>query len=66
MANKNGLPPKIEPMSRALRPGVQDSTSPARPKTPTFDLGTLKGPKDIGSSTPPKMPKMPRGFGRGR
>ena len=81
MANKSGLPPKMQPMSRALRPGVQETTNPTRSKTPAFDLGSLKGPATgsnsstgkkpparIGKGVPDAMtkPKVPRGFGRGR
>jgi hypothetical protein len=43
----------MQPMSRALRPGVQDT---AAPKKPSFDLGTMKGPK-APSMAPPKMGK---------
>jgi len=46
-------PGAMQPMSRALRPGVQDN---AAPKKPSFDLGTIKGPKTP-SMTAPKIGK---------
>jgi hypothetical protein len=71
----------MQPMSRALRPGVTETTNPTRSKSPAFDLGSLKGPSTgpktstgkkpparIGKGVPDSVarPKVPRGFGRGR
>ena len=50
-------PGGMQPMSRALRPGVQESTNNTKPKSPAFDLGTLKGPKAAGPGGPTKIGK---------
>lgn len=61
---------KMEPMSRALRPGGAGVVNPQDVKGgDVFDLGAMKGPKDTAPGGPttigkgvaaPKMPKMPR------
>jgi hypothetical protein len=50
VANKGG--PQF--MSRALRPGGGGAAPPPRKK---FDLGSLKGPKDVGPGGPTKIGK---------
>lgn len=49
---------KIEPMSRALRPGGEGVVAPPKSSPPT--LGSAKGSKSLGKgATMPKMPRIP-------
>jgi hypothetical protein len=46
-------PGGMQPMSRALRPGTTESGG----KKPSFDLGSIKGPKSTMAGGPTKIGK---------
>lgn len=53
----------MQPMSRALRPGVSEQTNPTSSKSPAFDLGSLKGPKTGPMTSTGKKPAATIGKG---
>jgi hypothetical protein len=57
MAKVPSAPGAMQPTSRALRPGVQETTNPTKSKTPAFDLGSIKGPKNTAPGGPTKIGK---------
>jgi hypothetical protein len=57
MAPRVPNPGGMQPMSRALRPGVSETKNPVKSKSPAFDLGSLKGPKSAPIGGPAKIGK---------